>query len=175
MTGSTDGIGKAYAFELARKGFDLVLISRTQSKLDDTANEIKQQYRVEIKTIAFDFSNPNLFDYQNKVLSQLEKLEVGVLSRCFSKFKLTLIYVQSTMSACLMNIRSDWIVWTADFNESLILPSSILFQQLFFPLQSLVKWSLATRVSLSMFLQAPRTIHSFIGLSIRQQRSVILI
>lgn len=79
MTGSTDGIGKAYAFELARKGFDLVLISRTQSKLEDTAHEIKQQYQVEIKTIAFDFSNPNLSEYQTKVLSQLEKLEIGVL------------------------------------------------------------------------------------------------
>jgi short-subunit dehydrogenase len=68
---------------LARKGFDLVLISRTQSKLDATADEIKQQHNVEIKTIAFDFSNPNLAEYQNKVLSQLEKLEVGVLGKCF--------------------------------------------------------------------------------------------
>ncbi|KAI6183344.1 17beta-hydroxysteroid dehydrogenase [Aphelenchoides bicaudatus] len=79
VTGSTDGIGKAYAFELARKGFDLVLISRTQSKLDDTANEIKQQYQVDIKTIAFDFSNPNLSEYESKVLSELQKLEIGVL------------------------------------------------------------------------------------------------
>jgi len=79
ITGSTDGIGKAYAVELASKGFDLVLISRTQSKLDTTAEEIKQQHEVEIKTIAFDFSNPSLSEYQSKILNQLQDLEVGVL------------------------------------------------------------------------------------------------
>jgi short-subunit dehydrogenase len=65
---------------LARKGFDLILISRTQSKLDDTSEEIKQKYAdVQIKTIVFDFTNANLADYQSKVLNQLEKLEIGIL------------------------------------------------------------------------------------------------
>ena len=33
ITGATDGIGKAYAFILAKKGLSLVLISRTEAKL----------------------------------------------------------------------------------------------------------------------------------------------
>jgi hypothetical protein len=33
VTGSTDGIGKAYALELAKRGVNIVLISRTQQKL----------------------------------------------------------------------------------------------------------------------------------------------
>ncbi|KAJ3593702.1 hypothetical protein NHX12_006036 [Muraenolepis orangiensis] len=37
VTGATDGIGKAYAEELARRGFNIVLISRTQEKLDDVS------------------------------------------------------------------------------------------------------------------------------------------
>lgn len=40
VTGSTDGIGKAYAMELARRGVNIVLISRTQQKLDEVAAEI---------------------------------------------------------------------------------------------------------------------------------------
>lgn len=40
VTGSTDGIGKAYALELARRGVNVVLISRTQKKLDEVAAEI---------------------------------------------------------------------------------------------------------------------------------------
>lgn len=80
VTGSTDGIGKAYAFELAKKGFDLVLISRTQSKLDTVAEEIKEKHsNVQIKTIAFDFTNANLHDYEEAILSELGQIEVGVL------------------------------------------------------------------------------------------------
>lgn len=40
VTGSTDGIGKQLAMELAKKGLNICLIARTQSKLIDTANEI---------------------------------------------------------------------------------------------------------------------------------------
>lgn len=48
VTGATDGIGRAYAFQvetkclvvmlqLAKKGLNIVLISRTQAKLEETA------------------------------------------------------------------------------------------------------------------------------------------
>ncbi|ETE62612.1 hypothetical protein L345_11630, partial [Ophiophagus hannah] len=40
VTGATDGIGKVYAQELAKKGMKVVLISRSQEKLDKTASEI---------------------------------------------------------------------------------------------------------------------------------------
>jgi len=80
VTGSTDGIGKAYAFELAKRGFNLVLISRTPKKLEDVANEIKEKHSdVQIKNIPFDFTNASLADYESTILSELNKLEVGVL------------------------------------------------------------------------------------------------
>ncbi|KAI6211619.1 Sphingolipid 4-desaturase [Aphelenchoides besseyi] len=70
----------AYAFELAARGFDLLLISRTQSKLDQTAEEIRQKSQVEIKkTIAFDFSKADFDEYEQKLLSVLKSMEVGVL------------------------------------------------------------------------------------------------
>jgi len=40
VTGSTDGIGKLYAFELARRGINIVLISRSADKLKGVAEEI---------------------------------------------------------------------------------------------------------------------------------------
>lgn len=36
VTGATDGIGQAIAFELARKGLNVLLLSRTEAKLVDT-------------------------------------------------------------------------------------------------------------------------------------------
>ena len=45
VTGSTDGIGKAYAFALAKCNMNIILVSRTQSKLDLTATEIQEKYQ----------------------------------------------------------------------------------------------------------------------------------
>ncbi|KAL3282384.1 hypothetical protein HHI36_005569 [Cryptolaemus montrouzieri] len=56
ITGSTDGIGKAYASELAKRGINTVLVSRNREKLENTAREIESKYSVKTKIIAADFS-----------------------------------------------------------------------------------------------------------------------
>ena len=40
VTGCTQGIGKAYAVELAKRGMNIVLISRNMDKLIATAQEL---------------------------------------------------------------------------------------------------------------------------------------
>ncbi|KAH0944383.1 hypothetical protein HN011_011023 [Eciton burchellii] len=57
VTGSTDGIGKAYAKELAARHINLVLISRYLKKLQNTKEEILLiNSKVKIKLITVDFS-----------------------------------------------------------------------------------------------------------------------
>ena len=52
LTGATDGIGKAYAIGLAEKGIDVVLISRTEAKLEEVKKEIEDKgYGVKVKYI----------------------------------------------------------------------------------------------------------------------------
>ncbi|VDN89652.1 unnamed protein product [Brugia pahangi] len=79
ITGSTDGIGKAYAFELARRSFSIVLISRTQSKLDAVKEELEKECGIEVKTIAFDFTSGNINEYEKTVLFLLRQLDIGIL------------------------------------------------------------------------------------------------
>ncbi|KAJ1444138.1 hypothetical protein B484DRAFT_388968, partial [Ochromonadaceae sp. CCMP2298] len=55
VTGATDGIGKAMAFEFARKGLNVVLISRSEDKLQACAEELKAKHSVEVKTLAVDY------------------------------------------------------------------------------------------------------------------------
>lgn len=46
VTGASDGIGRAYAEQLAAKGLNVVLISRTLSKLEDVSTTIQQKFKV---------------------------------------------------------------------------------------------------------------------------------
>ena len=44
MTGSTDGIGKEYARQLAQRGMKIVLVSRTLEKLKRVEEEISKSF-----------------------------------------------------------------------------------------------------------------------------------
>ncbi|KAK9305439.1 hypothetical protein QLX08_003562 [Tetragonisca angustula] len=78
VTGSTDGIGKAYAKELASRGINLVLISRNLEKLEKTKNEITQENpTIEVKIIVADFSKgKEIFE---KLAEQLKDIPIGIL------------------------------------------------------------------------------------------------
>ncbi|CAL8323265.1 very-long-chain 3-oxoacyl-CoA reductase-A [Gadus morhua] len=76
VTGATDGIGKSYAEELARRGFSMMLISRSQDKLDDVAKSLEHQFKVETRTIAVDFGRSDIYE---KIDAGLAGLEIGVL------------------------------------------------------------------------------------------------
>lgn len=80
ITGSSDGIGKRYAYELASRGINVVLISRTESKLVQIAADIKAKYSVETKWIAADFSaGETVYDHISR---QLQGIQVGILGVC---------------------------------------------------------------------------------------------
>lgn len=79
VTGASDGIGKEYALQLAAKGFNIVLVSRTQSKLDALAKEIESKYTsIKTKTLAMDFAQSKDSDF-NSLRSLVSDLEVSVL------------------------------------------------------------------------------------------------
>ncbi|KAM6159619.1 very-long-chain 3-oxoacyl-CoA reductase [Erethizon dorsatum] len=76
VTGGTDGIGKSYAEQLAKRGMKVVLVSRSQDKLDQVSSEIREKFKVETRTIAVDFTSEDIYD---KIKTGLAGLEIGVL------------------------------------------------------------------------------------------------
>ena len=82
ITGSTDGIGKALAFELASKGLNLVLVGRNPSKLEATSNEIRARFgdqQVDIKNVVADFATWSGPEISKAIEGGIKELDVGVL------------------------------------------------------------------------------------------------
>ncbi|RYG49938.1 SDR family NAD(P)-dependent oxidoreductase [archaeon] len=75
------GIGKAYAAELAKRGLSVVLISRTKARLDEVATEFSKYRGVEVKTIAADFSSAGAAadEMYARIAQELAGLDIGVL------------------------------------------------------------------------------------------------
>ena len=76
VTGSTSGIGEAFAQQLAKQGFNLVLISRDQNKLDKTKININEQHDVQIRTLAIDLFQLDAID---RIIQQTSDLEIGLV------------------------------------------------------------------------------------------------
>ena len=81
MTGASDGIGKEYALQLASKGFNIILVSRTESKLQILGAEIEAKYAaqdVKTKYLAMDFARNLDSDYL-KLKEVVDGLDIAIL------------------------------------------------------------------------------------------------
>ncbi|KJY00232.1 3-ketoacyl-CoA reductase like protein [Zymoseptoria brevis] len=78
VTGASDGIGKEYAQQLAGKGYNILLVSRTKSKLDTLASEISAKYKVETRVLAMDFAADKDTDYAS-LKELVNGLDVSIL------------------------------------------------------------------------------------------------
>lgn len=81
ITGSTDGIGKEFAIQLAKKGFNIILMARNQEKLDTTKAQIQKESKgISVESIKYDFSqSPMLGKLEDLIRSALKDKRVGVL------------------------------------------------------------------------------------------------
>jgi uncharacterized protein len=59
ITGASAGIGAAFARELAARRYNLVLIARSQDKLQELATSLKTQYPIQVDIIVQDLTEPN--------------------------------------------------------------------------------------------------------------------
>ncbi|XP_023224037.1 hydroxysteroid dehydrogenase-like protein 1 [Centruroides sculpturatus] len=77
ITGSTDGIGKSYAKELARRGMNIVLVSRNLEKLRITADEMEKEFKVCVQVIQADFTEG--WTLYERIKSELMSKNIGIL------------------------------------------------------------------------------------------------
>uniref|UniRef100_A0A0N4ZCM7 17-beta-estradiol 17-dehydrogenase n=1 Tax=Parastrongyloides trichosuri TaxID=131310 RepID=A0A0N4ZCM7_PARTI len=74
VSGGTDGIGKAYMFELAKRGLNkFVIIGRNPTKIDNVKHELEQIYNCKVQTFVFDFYNGDF----KKLREFLDNIDIG--------------------------------------------------------------------------------------------------
>jgi uncharacterized protein len=75
VTGAAEGLGEGFAGELAQQGLALVLVDRQEELLEETAQSLRSQHGIQVKTLAQDLTAP---DFLDNILELIEPLEIGL-------------------------------------------------------------------------------------------------
>ncbi len=76
ITGASSGIGREFAFLLAEKGYDLVLVARNEAKLEEIASKLEEAFNVSVKVIVKDLSSESA---SFELFESLKNEEINIL------------------------------------------------------------------------------------------------
>lgn len=76
IAGGSEGIGGAYADEIAKNGINVVLIARRSELLNSKAKVLTETYGVVVKTIRMDLAETNMLQ---EITARTHDLEIGLL------------------------------------------------------------------------------------------------
>jgi len=80
VTGGSDGIGKEFAVQLARRGFNIILVARNEEKLSAVRTEITTKFpNISVRIVIADFSKcaePGFFE---RIESEVAGLDISIL------------------------------------------------------------------------------------------------
>lgn len=102
ITGGSSGIGRASAEQFAKNGATLILVARNQTKLDQTANDLKK-FNVPILTFECDVSKKSQVEKMAKtILNKFDSVDVLVNNAGFAIYgpvsKLSIEEIESQMA-----------------------------------------------------------------------------
>ncbi len=75
ITGTTSGIGKAFAERSASMGNNIILVSRNEEKLKKQKNALRSQYHVEVRYIACDLTQTDAVDL---IINKIDRWQISV-------------------------------------------------------------------------------------------------
>ena len=80
ITGCTAGIGEQFAYEFAKRGFNIVLVSRSKSKLEQLKIAINQKYpNTKIKVIDIDLGNSPSPQKISRLDSETKDIDISIV------------------------------------------------------------------------------------------------
>lgn len=81
VTGGSEGLGLEMCNQLAEQGFNICMISRNKTKIDQKIGELRLKHPlIKLKGVAADLSTKtSVAEYKDLVASELAELDIGVL------------------------------------------------------------------------------------------------
>ncbi len=75
ITGASGGLGKDFAQIFAEKGYNLILIARSEEKLNNIAKELEEKYKIKATVLVQDLSEANS---ASKIYSEVKNKAINV-------------------------------------------------------------------------------------------------
>jgi short-subunit dehydrogenase len=72
IAGASMGIGAAFSHEAAARGLNVVMMARGEELLLKTADEVRSQHGVEVRTVAADLGDPNIGAIVDQITNDIE-------------------------------------------------------------------------------------------------------
>jgi short-subunit dehydrogenase len=72
VTGATSGIGLEFAHQLAQKGYDLILVSRDINRLNETAQDLSNKYKVKAEVLKADLGTDEGINLTRELINKEE-------------------------------------------------------------------------------------------------------
>ena len=72
VAGASEGLGAAFATELARRGLHLLLIARRGDVLGTLADRLRQDHGIEVRVLVLDLASPNLAEELSEATADLD-------------------------------------------------------------------------------------------------------
>jgi uncharacterized protein len=80
ITGASSGIGEAFAKELGKSKTNLVLVARSEEKLQQLAQSLREQYAIQVEVIVQDLVEPNAASKIFEAVQQKQMIIDGLIN-----------------------------------------------------------------------------------------------
>jgi short-subunit dehydrogenase len=80
VTGGSDGIGLEICEQMAEKGFNICIIARNESKINEKLSILEKKHNVKTRCIVFDFAELCFIsDYKKRIALKLKDIDIAML------------------------------------------------------------------------------------------------